>query len=34
LSNAYASVPANFQEKFAQLAKELREAYPEARKIE
>lgn len=34
LSNAYASVPVNFQEKFAQLAKELREAYPEARKIE
>lgn len=34
LSCAYESVPQKFQEKFAQLAKELREAYPEARKIE
>lgn len=34
LSCSYESVPQEFQEKFAQLAKELREAYPEARKIE
>ena len=34
LSCSYESVPAKFQEKFAQLAKELREEYPEARKIE
>ena len=34
LSCSYESVPPKFQEKFAQLAKELREAYPEARKIE
>ena len=34
LSCSYESVPDKFKEKFAQLAKELREAYPEARKIE
>ncbi len=34
LSCSYESLPSKFQEKFAQLAKELREAYPEARKIE
>lgn len=34
LSCSYESVPAEFQEKFAQLAKELREYYKEARQIE
>lgn len=34
LSCSYESLPPKFQEKFAQLAKELREEYPEARKIE
>ena len=34
MSCSYESLPPKFQEKFAQLAKELREEYPEARKIE
>lgn len=34
LSCSYESMPPKFQEKFAQLAKELREEYQEARKIE
>lgn len=34
LSNAYESVPDKFKDKFAQLAKELRADYPDARQIE
>ena len=34
LSNAYESIPDKFKEKFAQLAKELRADYPDARKLE
>lgn len=33
LSTAWASVPEKYQEKFAQLAKEMREDYPDARKL-